>query len=245
MGYWRWHWFLYWIDQAATQWSYWAIGCMYCRQLMLRRFPRFPINKTENPHHSSCRPLPLHRSVPRSPRTDGILPDVSPSGRIFQCFPRSGKRLPRRHAPTRNASLWGSEDYWRIYEQGITTIAESYRDRSHRLPKGSRLRFLLVSECLAKMHALLAHARLVSAQIPAVNQIVVRMDWRGLHYRTLCWDAETVVFGGKSNRKPLFSRRSHSHGPNCVTRISLHYVALCCRFLQFSISQVSLVPRLG
>ena len=68
---------------------------------------------------------------------------------------------------------------------------------------------------LAKVHALLAHSRFVCAQIPAVNQIVVRMDWRGLHDRTLCWDAETVVFGGKVTEDRSFGQ-SHSHGPNCV-----------------------------
>ncbi len=93
--------------------------------------------------------------------------------------------------------VWPSENYWRIYEQGIVTIAESYREDHIAFRRGSRLPFLLVSECLAKVHALLAHARLISQELPAVNQIMLRMDWRGLHDRTLCWNFDTVVSGGK------------------------------------------------
>jgi hypothetical protein len=100
----------------------------------------------------------------------------------------------------------GSEDYWRIYEQGIVTIAESYREDHIAFRTGSRLRFLLVSESLAKIHALLAHARLIGEQVTAVNQIVVRMDWRGLHGRALCWDRDTVVFGGKRLADDRFAR---------------------------------------
>jgi hypothetical protein len=59
---------------------------------------------------------------------------------------------------------------------------------------------------LAKVHALLAHARLLSQEIPAVNQIVLRMDWRGLHDRTLCWNPHTVVSGGKKLADSRFSR---------------------------------------
>jgi hypothetical protein len=38
----------------------------------------------------------------------------------------------------------GTEDYWRIYEQGIVTIAESYLEDHIAFRMGSRLRFLLV-----------------------------------------------------------------------------------------------------
>jgi len=100
----------------------------------------------------------------------------------------------------------GTEDYWRIYEQGIVTIAESYLEDHIAFRTGSRLRFLLVSESLARMHGLLAHARLIGEQTPAVNQIVVRMDWRGLRNRTLCWDRDTVVFGGKKLADDRFAR---------------------------------------
>jgi hypothetical protein len=104
------------------------------------------------------------------------------------------------------------------------TIAESYREDHIAFRKGSRLPFLLVSECLAKVHALLAHAYVVSMQIPAVNQIVVRMDWRGLHDRTLCWDAETVVFGGKKVAEDRFFRTITVAWPCFAPRYS---AALC------------------
>jgi hypothetical protein len=99
-----------------------------------------------------------------------------------------------------------SEDYWRIYDAGIVTIAESYREDHIVFRTGSQLPFLLVSECLAKVHAVLVHARLVGQELPPVNQIVLRMDWRGLHGRTLCWDSHTVVSGGKKLADDRFVR---------------------------------------
>ena len=154
----------------------------------------------------------------------------APQFRMASLLDREAAYLEGMRLPAMPVS-WGSEDYWRIYEQGITTIAESYREDHIAYRKGSRLRFLLVSECLAKMHALLAHARLVSAQIPAVNQIVVRMDWRGLHDRTLCWDGETVVFGGKKVTEDCYFRTITLPWSELRELVlSLHYVALCCRF---------------
>jgi hypothetical protein len=145
----------------------------------------------------------FHRS--RMPFRHVRTAERAPQFRMARLLDREAAYLEGMRLPAMPVS-WGSEDYWRIYKQGITTIAESYREDHIAYRKGSRLRFLLVSECLAKMHALLAHARLVSAQIPAVNQIVVRMDWRGLHDRTLCWDAETVVFGGKKVTEDRYFR---------------------------------------
>ena len=98
------------------------------------------------------------------------------------------------------------EDYWRIYQQGIVTIAENYREDHIIFRLGSKLPFLLVSESLAKMHALLAHERLMAQELPAVNQIVLRMDWRGLRNRDLCWDPDTVVSGGEKLADHRFVR---------------------------------------
>jgi hypothetical protein len=50
---------------------------------------------------------------------------------------------------------------------------------------------------LAKLHGLLAHARFAGREIPEVNQVLVRTDWRGLKDRTLCWDHDTALMGGK------------------------------------------------
>jgi Putative DNA-binding domain len=129
----------------------------------------------------------------------------APQVRMAELLNREAAYLEGMRLPAMPV-VWGSEDYWRIYEQGVVTVAESYREDHIAFRLGSRLPFLLVSDCLAKVHALLAHARLLSQEIPAVNQIVLRMDWRGLHDRTLCWNPDTVVSGGKKLADSRFSR---------------------------------------
>jgi len=44
-----------------------------------------------------------------------------------------------------------------------------------------------------KLHSLLAHARLLGQEIPGVQQVILRMDWRGLAGRMLMWDTTRVV----------------------------------------------------
>jgi Putative DNA-binding domain len=76
-------------------------------------------------------------------------------------------------------------DYWRIYDQGLFCVVESYRE-DHDLADGkSRDKHLVVVRCLIKLHSVLAHARLVGQEMPALAQIVFHMDWRGLKGRSL------------------------------------------------------------
>jgi hypothetical protein len=83
----------------------------------------------------------------------------------------------------KSALLPAAFDYWRMYEDGVCCFAESYRDdfegRSNRLGAGLSL---------IKLHSILAHARLVGQEMPAIAKIVVYMDWKGLAGRCLMWD---------------------------------------------------------
>ncbi len=85
-------------------------------------------------------------------------------------------------------TLPGALDYWRIYEAGVAATAQSYREDSHPDGRPSNPPFLNVKLVLWRVHSLLAHARLVGQETPGVQQVSVRMDWRGLAGRMLTWD---------------------------------------------------------
>jgi hypothetical protein len=119
--------------------------------------------------------LPLH--VPeRAPqlRTEPLIGDDH--------FYLEGMRIAN------SASLGATFDYWRMYEDGVCCFAENYRDdfegRSDRLGVGL---------CLIKLHSILAHARLVGHEMPAIAKVVVYMDWKGLAGRCLTWDRHSPV----------------------------------------------------
>jgi hypothetical protein len=85
-------------------------------------------------------------------------------------------------------TLPGALEYWRIYEAGVAAIAQGYREDSHPDRRASNPPFLNVKLILWRLHSLLAHARLVGQETPGVQQISVRIDWRGLAGRMLTWD---------------------------------------------------------
>lgn len=91
----------------------------------------------------------------------------------------------------------GSSDYWRVYGDGIVTNAESYIEDNIAFRIGLAPDFLLMRECLAKLHALLAHARLAGQEMLAVNQIVLRMDWRDSLVGTFVGRPRSLVTGKK------------------------------------------------
>jgi hypothetical protein len=73
------------------------------------------------------------------------------------------------------AFLSSTFDYWRMYEDGVCCFAEGYRDDFQ-----GRTDQLNVSLCLIKLHSILAHARLVGQELPAIAKVIIYMDWRGL-----------------------------------------------------------------
>jgi Putative DNA-binding domain len=87
-----------------------------------------------------------------------------------------------------SAFVGATFDYWRMYEDGVCCFAEGYRDdfqgRSDRLG---------VALCLLKLHSILAHARLVGQEMPAIGRIVIYMDWKGLAGRCLMLDRHSFV----------------------------------------------------
>jgi hypothetical protein len=119
--------------------------------------------------------LPLH--VPeRAPqlRTEPLLGD----DRIYL----EGMRIAN------SAILGATFDYWRMYEDGACCFAEGYREdyegRSDR--RGGDL-------CLIKLHSILAHARLVGQEMPAIAKVVIYMEWKGLAGRRLTWGRHSVL----------------------------------------------------
>jgi hypothetical protein len=93
-----------------------------------------------------------------------------------------GMRLPN------TGVLAAALDYWRMYEDGVCCFAESYRDdyagRSERLGIGLSL---------LKLHSILAHARLLGQEMPAIAKIIVYMEWKGLARRYLMWDRDMMA----------------------------------------------------
>jgi hypothetical protein len=84
--------------------------------------------------------------------------------------------------------LFSALDYWRIYETGIAATAQSDREDGAAPRQREDVRYLNVTEVLWRLHSLLAHARLIGQETPGVQQVEVRMDWRGLAGRMLMWD---------------------------------------------------------
>jgi hypothetical protein len=88
-----------------------------------------------------------------------------------------------------NSAVFASTfDYWRMYEDGVCCFAEGYRDDVR-----GRIDQLGVALCLIKLHSILAHARLVGQELPAVSKVIIYMDWRGLAGRSLMWDRHFTV----------------------------------------------------
>jgi hypothetical protein len=119
--------------------------------------------------------LPLH--VPeRAPqmRSESLLGE----DRFFL----EGMRLPN------TGVLSAALDYWRMYGDGICCFAESYRDdhagRSERLGIGLSM---------MKLHSILAHARLVGQEMPAIAKVIVHMEWKGLAQRYMMWDRDMIA----------------------------------------------------
>jgi len=95
-----------------------------------------------------------------------------------------------------SGTLWGSVDYWRLYEDGIGVWVDSYREDSIRARNGGDP-YLTFAQVLFHLHSLLAHARLVGQETPDVAQVAIRQDWRGLQGRTLTWDRHRFVVPGQ------------------------------------------------
>jgi hypothetical protein len=82
-----------------------------------------------------------------------------------------------------SALLTSTFDYWRMYEDGVCCFAEGYREDFQ-----GRTDHVGIAFCLIKLHSILAHARLVGQELPAMGKVIVYMDWRGLAGRSLMWD---------------------------------------------------------
>jgi hypothetical protein len=118
-----------------------------------------------------------------------MAPERAPQIQIETLLGQDRAYLEGMRLPNTNV-LGGAFDYWRIYEAGVAVSAESYREDYVRTARGGSVPYLNVLQVLWRLHSLLAHARLIGQENPGVQQLIVRMDWRGLAGRMLMWDYE-------------------------------------------------------
>jgi hypothetical protein len=117
-------------------------------------------------------------------------------------------------------------DYWRLYEAGVAVAVQSYEEdainRTGDLP-----RHLTSMHSLFRLHSLLAHARLIGQETPDVQQVLVRMDWRGIGRRALlrspteqfCEGTPVEDRFAKTISLPWGDLRDHYF--NCLRRLAL------------------------
>lgn len=91
--------------------------------------------------------------------------------------------------------IGGAFDYWRVYEAGIAVTAESCREDYTRNRDGGRPTLQLLT-VFFRIHSLLVHARLLGQEHPGLQQVLLRMDWRGLAGRMLTYDQHRFVVLG-------------------------------------------------
>jgi hypothetical protein len=122
-------------------------------------------------------------------------PEIAPQIRMGELGGRTQSYLEGMRLPSTNL-IAGAFDYWRIYEAGIAVTVESYREDPERLRAGGPP-FLALYWIMFRLHSILAHARLVGQEVPGLQQVLVRLDWRGLANRMLMWDAHRYVTPSK------------------------------------------------
>lgn len=79
-------------------------------------------------------------------------------------------------------------DCWRMYEDGICCFAESYRD-----DHAGRSESLGIGLSMMKLHSILAHARRVGQEVPAIAKVIVHMEWQGRAQRYMMWDRDMIA----------------------------------------------------
>ena len=101
--------------------------------------------------------------------------------------------------------LWGTIDYWRIYESGIATTALNYEEDVVARGGGLPARHLTTMHSLFRLHSVLAHARLVGQEMTEVQKVLLRLDWRDLDGRPLLWTPHDLFCDG-APVDPRFSK---------------------------------------
>ncbi|MDA5243099.1 ATP-binding protein [Agrobacterium tumefaciens] len=99
-----------------------------------------------------------------------------------------------------------SLDYWRAYSNGVFVTCKSFDEDvpgSDEKPK----RYLAASMFILRMHSILAHAGLISRQVPAVKRIAIFSEPIGVEGRKLLsggqYDRQMIGPGVTSDRYPF------------------------------------------
>jgi hypothetical protein len=80
--------------------------------------------------------------------------------------------------------LAASLDYWRVYDNGVAVTAQSYWEDAVQARDGGDP-YLTILQVIWRLHSLLAHALLSGRETPAVQQVLIPTDWRGIGGRGL------------------------------------------------------------
>ena len=158
-----------------------------------------------------------------------IPPERAPQIRMAPLLGQDRIYLEGMRLPTTNL-VPSTLDYWRIYEAGLAVSAHSYWEDAARQRHGGDAN-LSVTGVLWLLHSLLAHARLMGQETPGVQQVLIRMDWRGLAGRKLGfgphvpYDASSPTIGDrfvKTIALPWSNLRDSYF--ECLRRVALSFL---------------------
>lgn len=110
--------------------------------------------------------------------------DVSPRSRLWNIGGKDVAGVEGMRVDSRTV-YFGEYDYWRAYGNSVFVTAKSYREDYHRLKGGVDHPFLTSVNIFIRMHCLLAHAAITTANVPDAEKIALITDHRGLKDRIL------------------------------------------------------------
>jgi hypothetical protein len=110
--------------------------------------------------------------------------DVSPRTRLWSMDGKDITGVEGMRVDSRSV-YFGEYDYWRAYGNSVFVTTKSYREDYHRLKGRVDHPFLTSVNIFIRMHCLLAHAAITTANVPDAEKIALVTDHRGLKDRIL------------------------------------------------------------
>jgi Putative DNA-binding domain len=110
--------------------------------------------------------------------------DVSPRTRLWTINGKDFTGVEGMRVDSRTV-YFGEYDYWRAHGNSVFVTAKSYREDYHRVKGRIDHPFLTSVNIFIRMHCLLAHAAITTANIPDAAKIALFTDHRGLKDRIL------------------------------------------------------------
>ncbi|UCI24958.1 helix-turn-helix domain-containing protein [Mesorhizobium sp. B2-8-5] len=110
--------------------------------------------------------------------------DVSPRTRLWNIDGKDVTGVEGIRVDGRSV-YFGEYDYWRAYGNSVFVTTKSYREDYHRLKGRVDHPFLTSVNIFIRMHSLLAHAAITTANAPDAEKIALFTDHRGMKDRIL------------------------------------------------------------